>query len=358
MNSKVFRYLLCLLGVVLALPALVLMLLTTVTPITLSGIVYLLGYGLIAAGLILSPWRPKYPLMLMISGVITIGLMAGIQLNRIPDQTSNIKVIVLPSAHETRWSNRLIDEEDSILFGEALLHLMGGVAGHEHAGIVSALSTTYAQARSTSGAFPSPVVSTYLGVQNPAAFDAVVIEPAVKQTSPVGVVFLHGFMGNVTLQCWQIAWAAEQIGATTVCPSTSAIGDWWQPAGEAIVRETLSYLRGRGIQRFYLGGFSNGGYGLSRLSTALAAEPGLQGFFFIAGASNGMAVREINLPVLVIQGSEDERVPVGSARQFAAALGKLATYVELDADHFLIMKQSEQVRKSLGAWLESQEPDS
>ena len=232
------------------------------------------------------------------------------------------------------------------------------MTGHEHDGIVSALSTAYAQARSTSGAFPSPFVSTYLGFQHPAAFDAVVIEPADERPSLIGVVFLHGFMGNVTLQCWQIAQAAEQIGAITVCPSTSSIGDWWRPEGEAIVRATLRYLRGRGIHRFYLGGFSNGGYGLSRLSKAVAAESGLKGFFFIAGASNGMAVREINLPVLVIQGSADERIPVGSARQFAAELGKLATYVELDADHFLIMKQSEQVRKSISTWLKSQELNS
>ena len=354
-NSKVFRYLLCLLGIVLALPVLILVPLIVVTPITISGLVYLIGYGLITAGLILSPWRPKYLPILTVSGVITIGLTAGIHLSRIPNQTSNIKVIVLPSANETRWANWLIDEEDSVLFGEAVLYLMGGVTGHEHDGIVSALSTAYAQARSTSGTFPSPFISTYIGFQNPATFDAVVIEPAVERPSPIGVVFLHGYMGNVTLQCWQIAQAAEQIGAITVCPSTSSIGDWWQPEGEAIVRETLSYLRGRGIQRFYLGGFSNGGYGLSRLSTALVTESGLKGLFFIAGASNGMVVREINLPVLVIQGSEDERMPVGSAREFATELGKRATYVELEADHFLIMKQSEQVRKSIGTWLESQE---
>ena len=139
-NSKVFRYLLCFLGIVLALPVLILVPLIAVTPITISGLVYLIGYGLIAAGLILCPWRPKYPLILTVSGVIMIGLMVGIHLSRIPNQTSNIKVIVLPSANETRWGNWLIDEEDSILFGEAMLHLMGGVTGHEHVGATFSLA--------------------------------------------------------------------------------------------------------------------------------------------------------------------------------------------------------------------------
>jgi len=352
-NSEVFRLLLCFLGIALALPALGLVALAVVTSITLSGAIYLLGYGLLVTGLILSPWRPKYQRLLLISGVMTIGLVAGIQFSRSLRQASNIKDSVLPSAAEIRWVNWLIDEQDSVLFGEGLLHLMGGVTEREHAGLVAALSTGYAQANLTSGAFPSPVVSTYLGFQKPAAFDALVIEPTDEHLAPIGVVFLHGYMGNVTLQCWQIAQAARQIGALTVCPSTNWSGEWWQPDGEPIIRATLRYLRERGIQQFYVGGFSNGGYGLGRLSAVLATELGLKGLFFIAGVSNGTAVRATNLPVLVIQGIEDERMPVGLARQFVAELGTQATYVELEADHFLIMKQSEQLQASLGAWLKN-----
>ena len=350
-NLGRFRYLLCFLGIALALPGLGLVALATVTPITLSGIIYLIGYGLLVTGLILSPWRPKYQRIVLIGGVVPIGLVAGVRVSSGLQQASHIKDSVLPSATETRWVNWLIDEQDSVSFGEGLLHLIGGVTEREHAGLVAALSTGYAQANLASGAFPSPVVSTYLGLQKPSAFDAVVIEPDVERPTPIGVVFLHGYMGNVTLQCWQIAQAVEQIGAVTVCPSTNWSGEWWQPDGTPIIRATLSYLRERGIQQFYVGGFSNGGYGLGRLSTVLATESGLKGLFFIAGVSNEPAVRATGLPVLVIQGFDDERMPVGLARQFVAELGEQATYVELEADHFLIIKQSKQLQEGLGTWL-------
>jgi pimeloyl-ACP methyl ester carboxylesterase len=70
---------------------------------------------------------------------------------------------------------------------------------------------------------------------------------------------------------------------------------------------------------------------------------------------NANGVRATGLPVLVIQGTNDERIPVESARQFAAEIGERATYVELEADHFLIMKQPQQVQEAIRAWLEDQE---
>ena len=59
----------------------------------------------------------------------------------------------------------------------------------------------------------------------------------------------------------------------------------------------------------------------------------------------------MDLPVLVIQGTQDERMPASSARQSVEALGDLATYVEIESDHFLIMKQSALVQEAIRAWL-------
>lgn len=351
-----FRYLLCLFGLLVTIPALGLTALALlVTPITTSGVIYLLGSWLIAVGLILAPWRRKYPLTLIISGVIVILGMAGVRLSLIRNQSSSVKVIVLPSAKETRWVNWLIDEQDSVIFGEEVFYRLGGVTAQEHNQLVSALSTAYADARSTKGISASPFLSTYLGLQRPSAFDAIVIKPLVEHPAPIGVVFLHGFMGNVAIQCWQIAQAVGKLGAVTICPSTSWIGDWWTPNGEATIQTTMSYLRGRGIERLYLGGYSNGGNGIGSLISELATEPGLRGLFFIAGVRNGIGVGETNLPVLVIQGSEDERMPVAAARRFVSDIGERATYVELEADHFLIMKQSQPVQAAIRVWLADQE---
>jgi pimeloyl-ACP methyl ester carboxylesterase len=271
------------------------------------------------------------------------------------NEATRLKVIVLPLAKGSRPVNTLIDERDSLLFGEALLHFIGGVSPGEHEDIVQGLSSVYREAKTANGIFPSPIVSTYLGLQNPAAFDAVVFEPTVTQPVLTGVIFLHGWTGNVTIQCWQIAQAMDGIEALTVCPSTSWIGNWWTPQGEATVRATFAFLRGRGIERIYLGGFSNGGNGVGSLIASLGAEPDLKGLFFIAGMRNANGVRATGLPVLVIQGTNDERIPVESARQFAAEIGERATYVELEADHFLIMKQPQQVQEAIRVWLEGQE---
>ena len=326
-----------------------------ITPVTISGILYLLGSTLLAIGLILAPWQFKTRYVLALGGLIVILSVTSLRLYLTLNETSNLKVIVLPPGKGTRPLNALIDERDALLFGEGLLRMIGGVSPHEHEGLAPAVMAAYREARVLNGVFPSPVLGTYLGLQRPSAFDAVVIEPSAERPSPVGVIFLHGYTGNVSIQCWQIAQAVDTIDAVTVCPSTNWIGEWWLPEGEAIIRETFGYLRERGIQRIYLGGFSNGGGSIGRLISMLADEPELVGLFFIAGVRNAPDIRETGLPVLVIQGVDDERIPVEIARQFVAELGEGVTYVELEADHFLIMKQAQAMQKAISTWLVEQE---
>jgi pimeloyl-ACP methyl ester carboxylesterase len=98
--------------------------------------------------------------------------------------------------------------------------------------------------------------------------------------------------------------------------------------------------------------FSNGGFGPSRIASQFEDEKGLSGLFFIDGFTNGTAIKEIGLPVLIIQGTLDERVPPSIGRQFAADMGNTGTYAEIVSDHFLIMKQSNQVQDVLAEWLE------
>jgi pimeloyl-ACP methyl ester carboxylesterase len=62
----------------------------------------------------------------------------------------------------------------------------------------------------------------------------------------------------------------------------------------------------------------------------------------------------MGLPVLVLQGAQDERIPAWQARQFAEEVGDLGTYVEITGDHFLIMKQPGPVQNVIAKWLEAQ----
>lgn len=348
-----FPYLLCLLGILLAVPVLALVALAFKLPITIAGIGYLSGSVLVIAGLLLAPWAHTYSNVLAVTGVIVISLVASLRLVLAwQDTAPSISMTTLPQGNGTHWVNYLLDEQDSLIFGEELFHLIGGDSASEHENITSALLAGYSEMRARQRLFPSPIVSTYLNLQRPTHFDAVVIEPEVDDLPEFAVIFLHGYMGNVTAQCWEIAEAVRMFGGVTVCPSTGWRGDWWQPQGEAILQATFEYVRGRGVQRFYLGGFSNGGSGISRLAPQLKNESGLKGLIFIDGIHNSTAIRETGLPVLIIQGAQDERMLATQARQVAEEIGTSGTYVELNGDHFLIMKQPRLVQDAIATWLE------
>jgi pimeloyl-ACP methyl ester carboxylesterase len=348
------RSFLSLLGVLLALPILVLIVLAFSVPITISGIVYLLAGSLIIIGLIIAPWSRKFSFLLMGIGVIGLAFIAGTRLVRVTqERDSNLRVITLPQGKETRLINYLIDEQDCLIFGEALFHRIGGDSPREHAGLTDALHNTYSEMRKTQQNYASPFLSTYLNLQRSTAFDAIIVEPETMRHPDTAVIFLHGYMGNVTAQCWEIAQAIGKFGAVTVCPSTDWTGQWWQPEGEAILQATFRYLREQGIENFYLGGFSNGGFGISRLVPTISEEYGLRGFFFINGISDGTSIRETGLPVLIIQGVQDERVPAQHVRQVAGVIGDSGTYVEVEGDHFMIMKQPKAVQNAITNWLET-----
>ena len=264
-------------------------------------------------------------------------------------------MVTLPQNKTTRWINYAIDEQDSLIVGERLLNLIGGDSPGEHRGIVSALHTDYSEIRKEQRVFPSPIVSTYLNREGANRFDAIIVETEINRPPEFALVFLHGYMGNVTAQCWEISQAIKNFAAMTVCPSTGWQGDWWQPHGKAILQATFQYLREQGIQRFYLGGFSNGGISIGRLASQIKNEPGISGLILIDGFADSADVRELGLPVLVVQGLQDERIPASGARQFAQELGALGTYTEMEGDHFLIMKRPKPVQNAIKKWLESME---
>jgi pimeloyl-ACP methyl ester carboxylesterase len=351
-----FRYFLFLLGVILALPVLAVISLALGLPVTISGIGYLLGCALAAAGLILFPWARRNVISFTIIGVIVVVSVASVRLILAGQNTSpNISMIALPQNKETRWINTLVDEQDALIVGEALFHLIGGDSPNEHKGIASALHADYSEIRATQQVFPSPLVSTYLNLQGANHFDAIIIKPEINHPPEFAIIFLHGYMGNVTAQCWEIAQAINDFDAVTVCPSTGWKGDWWQPQGQAILQSTFEYLRGQGIQKFYLGGFSNGGISIGRLASQLKTENGLLGLILIDGFDNGAGIRDLGLPVLLLEGLQDERIPPAYARQVAAEIGDLGMYVEMNGDHFLIMKQSASVQNAITNWLKIQE---
>ena len=112
----------------------------------------------------------------------------------------------------------------------------------------------------------SPFLTTYLNQQRPNEFDVVIAEPTSETLPRSGIIFLHGYGGNFTLQCWLIAEAGNRRGMVTLCPSTAPGGRWWNAHATSILEETITYLHQRGVERIYLAGLSNGGIGASQLA--------------------------------------------------------------------------------------------
>ena len=120
---------------------------------------------------------------------------------------------------------------------------MGAISPSEKKSLDSRFSETFEEMKLQEVTPLSPFLTTYLNLQSPKRFDAVIAEPRPGTSPRAGIIFLHGFGGNFTLQCWLVAAAGDQIDAITICPSTSPSGNWWNSQGQAILQETLSYLR-------------------------------------------------------------------------------------------------------------------
>jgi hypothetical protein len=272
-------------------------------------------------------------------------IVLGVRL--VGGESGMIRMLTLPQGTSSRWLGRLVDEEDVALLGTRALSLAGRLPAYERERLLPAMHGAYVAMRRDDVVAPSPVLDTLLGRQTPDAFDTLVIEPRAEP-SPApryGVVFLHGYAGSYTLECWLIAKAAQNVGAVTVCPATSFSAHWPGEDGERIVRASLEHLRRRGIQRVFLAGLSNGAVGASSLARIFA--PSLSGLILISGAPSGGD--NAGLPTLVIHGTDDTVASVASARAFATRTH--ATYQGFPGGHFVYLVRREEARKAIADWL-------
>jgi pimeloyl-ACP methyl ester carboxylesterase len=347
--GTLFRSLIFVIGVLLLFPLLAVVCLLPGTPITPIGLLYLVGGLLLVGGMIGAPWWRSSSVLLLLGGCLLLGTTAYRLVA--PPSGTRLALVTFPRQSGPRLPNRIFDEQDIVLFGAQVAPRLGLVSQAESQGLVPALAKTYA-AMQAQGVTPlSPFMVTYANQQSPEMFDVVLAEPSAAQLPAHGIIFIHGFGGNFTLQCWLIAQAGERTGAVTVCPSLGPTGDWWSPQGAAILRETLAYLRGRGIEHIYLVGLSNGGIGASHLAQQFEAE--LAGLVLISGADPDAPIT--GLPVLVVQSRDDRRIPAGVSERYAALAGNAATYQLFEGDHFLLLKQADQVQAVIAGWIKGRE---
>jgi hypothetical protein len=311
--------------------------------------VYLIGYLLVVFGLICAPWLHRQALILSLTGIAILVVIVTIRI-LLPPSGSQMKLITLPGPSAPRLLTRIFDEQDIVLFGAKVAPSVGFVSPLEYRNLIPELSKTYQEMR-IQGVTPlSPFLTTYLGRQHPDGFDALISQPP-SGISETGIIFLHGFGGNFTLQCWLIAEAGSRVDAFTLCPSTSPGGQWWKEQGTAILQESLNYLQQRGVKRIYLTGLSNGGIGASRMADRF--EKDLAGLILISGADPNADIT--GLPVLVLHGQDDERISASIAEQYASLSAPNGTYRLFEGDHFVLLKEANGVQSVIANWLIEQE---
>jgi pimeloyl-ACP methyl ester carboxylesterase len=253
-----------------------------------------------------------------------------------------------PFGGGTRWLDRIVPERDLAIGGSTALMAIGAM-GAEEDDLHGALRDGYDRMRATEGPIPSPILSTMLWGQRPGGHSMIAIDPPGDATS--AVVFLHGFMGNITIACWHVAQAATAEGVAVMCPSTGWRAHWSGSDGLATVASTIDTLRRRGMKRIYLAGLSSGAIGASLGASMLDVD----GVILISGAAPEAVPKRV--PTLVLQGANDPRTRPGPARAYAQKLGDLARYIEHpEAGHWMILAEHVFVTEHIRGWLREQGP--
>lgn len=309
---------------------------------SVSGWGYVAGLLLLSAGLLSRSRR-----WLCRAGLALLLLVGSTRL--VFARGTHLDTLHLPAGGH-RWVNRLVDERDGTLLAAQVLMLTRRLPRSDTREFVPALEAAFERMGAAEGLVATPAIATYLGLQSPESFDALVVAPEGQQRPDTAVVFLHGFAGNFAVYCWQMAQAVRSISALTVCPSVGPSGDWWAPRGARTLEVTYAWLATQGIRRVYLGGLSNGAVGATVLVQRVAPV-GLEllGLILVAGAET--AAPAPGVPTLMVQGRTDAMMPTASMRAFAHRLGAGATYVETEGGHFAFLDHAEECRSAISTWL-------
>lgn len=348
--------LLRMLGWFAAFPYVFVLVLVLTGPATWSGILYTLAMGAMVFGLTTLPrldedgnpipvslGKRKRPRGITRAGFALIGLVAFVRCFT-ASEGSTMTMPEGSSGASARIVSRLVDESDVAVAGTRVL-VASGMLRDDAAELPGAMRRSYDDMRREQGDMPSPVVTTYLGMQSASGFDVLVVEPPADSSAAshdTAVIFLHGFAGNFDLPCWQIAHAARVL---TACPSTRWIGDWWTSDGHATLERTIDLVRARGAKHIVLAGLSNGGYGASRLAPMVRGK--ISGLILISGAAPD--ARAPGVPTLVIHGTADEMAPVSDARGYAQRYD--ARFVGLNAGHFAMLVRKEENDRAVRAFV-------
>ncbi len=335
------RRLSCWVGALLFVPAFPLSILSVSTPVSTIGFLYVVATVLIVSGLATAPWRRTDW-----RGFTRLGLLLllGVSAFRVVTAKHGATISMHRGGRDAPMLDRLLPERDVSITSARAVILANILPANDTKNLVPTLKDSFRKMDAQEHAYPSPIVMTTLQLQKAGAFDTIEI-PAPSSDSHSAVLFLHGFGGNFTLQCWAVAQASRRANAATFCPSTRLYGDWWRGDGPQIARNMLAELRARGFDQIVLAGLSNGGVGASRIAQQVNDK--IVGLLLISGASPEAA--PAGVPTVAFEGARDTMMSPSVVRQYAENTG--ATYVEVDGTHFLLLEKLDDMTLKMAAWL-------
>ncbi len=170
------------------------------------------------------------------------------------------------------------------------------------------------------------------------------IEPSAP-ASDLGIVFLHGYGGNFTINCWQFAQAAPH--ARTVCPSLGVPARWSSKRGRQVIERSIRALKGAGARRVVLAGLSQGALGASVHARPLRHQ--IAGLVLVSGVSRRASVPGV--PLLVVHGTRDTWTAGAPARSLARRAGPHGELAMVRGGHFVFLQQRHKVRNLIQQWL-------
>ncbi len=229
-----------------------------------------------------------------------------------------------------------VDEAPLAQQGVGLATQAGMLASARAPALRKSLDEAYRQLIAERGEFPTPAIGTLADQQSSKGFDLVLVPPLGQERPDTAAIFLHGWGGNATLECWLAARALGQAGLLTACPSVGLDAQWDSKDGRSVVEQTRAFLAKRGKKRFLLVGLSSGAVGAAQLAsrdeTAWAALACLE----------GSASLPTTIPVLLLTASQDQFTSPELARRLARGHHNVRVE-QLEGDHFAALEHRDQL---------------
>lgn len=175
------------------------------------------------------------------------------------------------------------------------------------------------------------------------------------------VVFLHGAGGNFLAYTRVLEALALEYRCVVVAPSFG-FGNWDTGGTEAVERARAYAVEYWPVNAEFvvLMGLSNGGLGASR-TLAQSPERYAAAVFISAAVDEAALGSEAawdglrRKPILIIEGDQDNRIPLPYVQGYADRLKTQGAAVEFvpyeKQDHFLLFTQRERVCKDIADWL-------